>query len=96
MTKETIKKGIPMFLCFLLGFCAFLFYSSGRGWLNTQRTNARLGGTVSTVNQLYNQATISGEVTLRNFLINEEGQLIMENGQFKQGPPIILVPKPND
>ena len=68
-----INKSIIIPIVFLLiGVGVMLAYNQGTKWVNVQKVNFYNGGVVDNTNQLYSQA-ITGQLMIRNFILDEEG-----------------------
>ena len=86
-----IKKTIVIpIIFFLVGIGLVLAYNQGTQWVNRQKANSYNAGVITTTNQIYSQA-ITGQLLIRDFLFDEDGKLIIENGRAKQGEVIILI-----
>lgn len=90
---KLLNKTIIIPIVFLLiGVGSVLAYNQGTKWLNQQRANALNIGRIQTINQIYEQALV-GKLPISNFLLDENGKLIKENGRLKRGEQIILIKK---
>ena len=83
---------ITVILILLSGGISVFVYDQVMSWVGTERVKAYNSGVVRTTNQYYESAK-DGELIIRNFILDEEGKVILEDGRIKQGEEIILIPK---
>ena len=83
---------ITVILSLLMGGASVFVYEKAKSWVGTERVKSYNSGVVRTTNQYYEKAE-EGELIIRNFILDEEGKVILEDGRIKQGEQIILIPK---
>lgn len=84
--KNLFKKSIIIpVVCAVIGGGSVYWYEEAQDRITRERVQAANIATITAVNTIYDQA-MQGEVTLRRFSTNEQGQIVQEN-------PIVLVIK---
>lgn len=89
-----------MLILVIVAGVGYLGISLGNQYLlrliNQHRQDAANIATVSLINQLYNKASTTGEIQLRNVILQDGKILIDENGKIVQGDIIKLVVEDNE
>ena len=87
-----MKKSIIIpIVTLLIGVGSVFGYNQATKWVQKEKVESYNAGVIRTTNQFYEQAK-RGELKIRNFLLDKNSTLILENGKVKQGEMIILIP----
>jgi len=78
-----------MIVCVLVGVGSYPAYNYIKKQIAIYNARLYNSGIINAVNNLYNTAQ-GGELKLRNFILDENGHIIVENGKIKQGEQILL------